>query len=337
MQTLAELEAVVLSTDVVFDVKGHALAYIFETYPPSNYDAYCQARFGFTHERARQFINAARVVEILQSDPTTADLLPASEAIARPLTTVPQDRVVDVWTYIVGTAVGEITQAYVQLCCEQIKANPNAPLRVVTRHDLPDAEFPSDNPFDIPVLLASMQATSVILPFVTWGAKRSAGAGTYHFYTDDNRFTRLIGDPTPVVNSGVACVVEPNFSIYGQMPRVLALGRIYHKRWIARFWQSEGLSIFVDLNVAQEFRQDNLLGVPSGWKAYATRGYTERLDDTLAEFDLACQHAETDEVLFLVYGGGQQVKELAKARGWLWYPEHMDKAKHRGIADEQAQ
>jgi hypothetical protein len=130
--------------------------------------------------------------------------------------------------------------------------------------------------------------------------------------------------------------VEPNISIYGQTPRVLALKAIYEKRWIARWWQSVGVRIFVDMNVHPAYAEDNLLGVPPRWKTYATRGYTDRLDDTLREFDLACKHAQTREITFVVYGGGQLVKTEARKQGWLWFPEESDRRQGRAIANEQA-
>jgi len=139
-------------------------------------------------------------------------------------------------------------------------------------------------------------------------------------------------DPTPVVNSRCINAVEPNLSIYGQMPRLVGLYKIYQKRWIARYWQSQGVRTFVDLNVHPDFYADNMIGVPFGWRAYATRGYSDRLDDTIREYELACQRAETNDLLFVVYGGGRQVKDLAKDYGWTWFPEEADRARDRAIS-----
>jgi len=83
---------------------------------------------------------------------------------------------------------------------------------------------------------------------------------------------------------------------------------------------------------ATTFADIMLLGVPKGWRAYATRGYTDRLDFTVAEYELACNHAETDDILFLLYGGGKACQALAQEREWVWVPEHMN-VKRGGVVD----
>jgi Domain of unknown function (DUF4417)/ParB-like nuclease domain len=193
----------------------------------------------------------------------------------------------------------------------------------LTRADVPDARWPSDNDFDIPTLDLTLQADCLDLPAGIWGsvARSRAMRGTWLFYTEDRRFNSLLVDPSPVLNTTAPTAVEINFSVYEETPRALALAWTYHKRRIARWWQSKGLRIFVDLNVAEPHAEDNLLGVPAGWKAYATRGYTVRLEATEREYKRAQARAGTDNILFLVYGGGMQVKARAKERGWIWVPE----------------
>ncbi len=203
----------------------------------------------------------------------------------------------------------------------------------LSRWDVPDAVFASDNDLGIPLLDAALQAVAVVAPVQPWGmgagARSRKNPGTWHFFTDDYRFDALWRDPSPVVNSGCAAVVEPNYSAYLEMPRIVALWSIYRKRWLARFWQSKGIRVFVDLNVAEPHYSDNLLGVPKGWRAWATRGYVERLHLTEVEHDLACQHAGTSDILFFVYGGGRAVKDLCSRRGWLHIIEQRDAAKER--------
>ena len=75
-------------------------------------------------------------------------------------------------------------------------------------------------------------------------------------------------------------------------------------------------------------RDLNLLGVPRGWKAYANRAHNGG-DGLEEECELAREHAGTAEILYLVYGGGKAVQELAGARGWNWCPEQFDAAKAR--------
>jgi hypothetical protein len=200
------------------------------------------------------------------------------------------------------------------------------------RQDVPDALFPTDNDWGVPLLDLAVQATSVDLPVCVWGAsgRKARMNGTWVFYTEDYRYMALWADPSPVVNTRCANAVEPNFSCYSQMPRAVGLWRIYMKRWLARWWQSCGVKVFADLNVAPEFYDLNLLGIPHGWKAWATRGYTERMNYTEQEYDMACERAGTSSITFLVYGGGKQVSEMCRNHGWVWIEEQQMNATRKG-------
>lgn len=195
----------------------------------------------------------------------------------------------------------------------------------LTVADAPDALFPTDNDLGIPALDPSMQAHFLTLPFTRWGeiSRASIMPGTYHFYTDDYKFNALWRDPTPVVNSECYAAVEPNFSTNDAMPIAVGVYQIYRKRWLARYWQRFGVRVFADLNVSAKFRGINLLGVPLGWRAWLTRGMSKRASLVLEDYELACEHAGTNDVLFVVYGGGQDVYELCKSRGLVWLPENM--------------
>lgn len=193
---------------------------------------------------------------------------------------------------------------------------------------VPDTIWPSDNDYGIPSLVLERQADAFDLPIETWGAKgRGRKVGTYHFYTEDYRFEAIWRRPDQLLQAGCVNVVEPNFSVYDQAPVAVAVWQTYRKRWLARYWQSMGLRVFVDLNVARLHDAINLMGVPRGWRAYATRGYTERLQALDDELAIARKHAGTNDVLFLVYGGGGKVQEWTKANGAVWIVEDMDRAK----------
>jgi hypothetical protein len=200
---------------------------------------------------------------------------------------------------------------------------------------VPDARFPSDNPWDVPTLDPRMQALQVELPWQSWGSKaggrKRAMPGTYHFYVGDYRFEALWTDPMPVVLSGCHAAVEPNFTISLESPRAYVLWCVYRKRWIARYWQTEGVRVFVDLNVPAEYADLTFLGVPKEWRAYVTRGYTERMEATENEWRAACEHHGDDDILFTVYGGGRAVKEMCAERGWGWLAEERDVVK--GVID----
>ena len=193
------------------------------------------------------------------------------------------------------------------------------------RGDVPDAVWPTDNDWGVPVLDVNMQADAVDLPVQEWGAsgRKAKMNGTYHFYVDDYRFEALWLDPSPIVNSGCVNVVEPNYSTNVQMPRAVVLWFTYRKRWLARWWQSKGVRIFVDLDVNPLLTDLNLMGVPKGWKSYACyMRQSDHFDEELDHFlDVAKKHRGGDDVLLLVVGGNQTVQEMCKTRPQcVWVP-----------------
>lgn len=213
-------------------------------------------------------------------------------------------------------------------------AGESEPEPELERGDVPDAVWPTDNDWGVPVLDINMQALAFDQPAAIWGAsgRKARMNGTWLFYTEDYRYEALWRDPSPVLNTGAVSAVEPNFSVYRNMPAAVGLWQIYRKRWIARWWQSHGLRVWVDLNVASNHYGLNALGIPQGWRAFATRGYTDRLDETHQEYAQACKFAgEGVTPLFLVVGGGKAVKAECMRNGWLWVTEDMDSAKGREV------
>jgi len=221
-------------------------------------------------------------------------------------------------------------------------ADPDAQEAEELNVSLPlDSLWPTDNPWSVPSLDPALQADQVVYPVTTWGTvgARRPMSGVWHFYTEDRKFEPLWKRPHRVLYSRPAAAVEPNFSTTDQTPFAMSLYHIYRKRWIARYWQSQGLKIFVDLNTdaalnsphpAVEGRRPSLLGVPSGWRAYASRAHANRPEALEAEFAVAVEHAAGATPLFLCVGGGHKVRQLAQERGWVWVPEQMQEA--HGIA-----
>jgi len=205
----------------------------------------------------------------------------------------------------------------------------------VTRSDVPDAVWPTDNDLGIPLLDIKMQADAFDQPWGIWGslARSSTLKGTWLFYTEDERFEALWADPSPILNTKCVNAVEPNFSCYENMPPAVAIWQVYRKRWIARWWQQFGIRIFADLNVAENHYSVNRLGIPKGWRSFATRGYSERIAQTEKEYQQACEIAAGATPLFLCYGGGKAVKEACLSNGWLWIPEAMDIRHGKKIAE----
>ena len=178
-----------------------------------------------------------------------------------------------------------------------------------------DQIFQSNNKFDIPVLDINKQALTLPEPVVVWGEvsrKYPINGGSYLFYTDDYRFEKLWKSPEDLPKTAAVVAAEPNFSCFDTTPLAVVLYQIYRKRWIARFWQEMGVHILVDLNVTSKYYEYNFIGVPKGWRSYATRGYKERPEDVILEYEAAVQWAETTDIFFVVYGGGNKIKDLQK-------------------------
>jgi ParB-like chromosome segregation protein Spo0J len=188
------------------------------------------------------------------------------------------------------------------------------------QEDVPATVYPTDNEWEIPLLKLTMQAKAVEVPVVQWGdiSRKTRIFGTYHFYCEDVKFRDLMFDPTPPLRTGAMCLVEPNYSMYKDCRMGEAIGYIYHKRYAARTWQEFGVPVFVDLNVNERFFDINMLGVPDGWRAYFTRGYSEYPEKNLPQYDLACERAGSNDILFVVYGGGKTIEKVAQDNGWTW-------------------
>jgi len=201
---------------------------------------------------------------------------------------------------------------------------------------VPDAIFATDNEWHIPLLRDDLQGDALTLPLTKWGdgGRARQMPGTYHFYTDDYKFNALWEDPRNLINSRCAAIIEPNFSTNEHMPLAVVLYGVYRKRWLARYVQNYGIRVWVDLNVAatEAVRRVNLLGVPRGWRCYATRGlemYEHYLEE---EYAIAEAHAG-GRPEFIVYGGGKTVAAHCRARGWLWLPENMRVKEGKAEAD----
>lgn len=197
------------------------------------------------------------------------------------------------------------------------------------RIDIPpisDVLYPSNNEFEIPVLLSDMQAGKVELPLAPWGAssRLNKQVATYHFYVDDYRFEALWKDPTNLIVSGCKAIVEPNCSCHDQTPIAYGLQLIYKKRWLARHLQELEIKTYVDLNVAPKFRRYNMLGVPSGWNAFFTRGITGMVQSLNIDLETAREISGKETPNLVVYGGGEDVRAFCQTNGLLYLTDYIN-------------
>ena len=184
-----------------------------------------------------------------------------------------------------------------------------------------DVVFPTDNEYGIPLLNIHKQAIAPVLPITQWGTvgRNVRMYGTYAFYVDDYRFEALWKNPAKLLQTGCVCIVETNMSIYDDMPLAQVLWLTYQKRWLSRYWQEYGnIHILADLNVSAKYRNANTYGIPVGWRSFSTRAYKARYTQLHEEYAHAVSIAQTNDILFLVYGGGKGARDICYTNGWLW-------------------
>ena len=186
-----------------------------------------------------------------------------------------------------------------------------------------DVLFPSDNVMDVPVLRLDMQAQALEIPFAPATVRKSVGAKTVHYYIEDYRFATLWSDLAKILLAHVSQAVEPNFSLFDTTPVARGLCRIYKKRWIARWWQENGIRVYADLNVSAKFYDYNLLGIPEGYNAFATRGYRERPEAVECEYELARHISGYDSPNMIVYGGGDAIHDFCMRHSLLYVTDFM--------------
>ena len=189
-----------------------------------------------------------------------------------------------------------------------------------------DCLYKSNNVWGIPTLLLDWQAKDrLLLPVAAWGAdsRLRQDVYTYHFYVDDYRFNALWKNPDKLLRSGARAIVEPNLSTYDQMPLAYGLHLIYKKRWIARWLQDCGVRVYADLNVAVKFREYNLMGLPEGWNAFATRGYMGREELLREEIEIARRVSGLQSPNIFVYGGGATIQWVCAQENVLYLESVM--------------
>ena len=189
-----------------------------------------------------------------------------------------------------------------------------------------DFLYPSDNEFEIPILLTDNQPVHLELPFTPWGVegRYKKGISTYHFYVDDYRFERLYKDPILLLQSGCISVVEPNNSIHDQTPIAYGIYQIYRKRYLARYLQECGLQVWVDLNVSHRFMEYNLMGVPDGYNAFFTRGVTGWTPHLELCLEMAQRKSGKQQPNMYVYGGGKEIEQWCRDHGIRYLDEFMN-------------
>lgn len=192
--------------------------------------------------------------------------------------------------------------------------------------------------FELPVLLA--QKVPEAIPsgeeWLKWGRwRKQKTSPAWHFYASDVKFASLLRDPGLLTDTGAVFAAEVNCSSFEDDPLPVALAAMWRKRCISRFWQDQGVNVFIDLNVAGWSREVMFDGVPTDHELFCTRymktdlsGDQAGVDLLYEDYEAVVNHVDDDaDVLFAVYGGGKKLGELCAENGWLWLPPYNHKAK----------
>ena len=102
------------------------------------------------------------------------------------------------------------------------------------------------------------------------------------------------------------------------------------KRWIARFWQECGAVVYADLNVSRKFAEYNRLGIPDGYNAFATRGYADREEYLREEIRIAREISGMDVPNMIVYGGGEDIRQICLQAQVLYVEQFMTNRRKGG-------
>lgn len=190
-----------------------------------------------------------------------------------------------------------------------------------------DRLYPSDNEYEIPTLLLDQQPSNgILLPFSGWGSspRCKKGIATYHFYVDDYRFGALWKNPAKIIHSGCKEIVEPNYTLHLTLPLAYGIHLIYKKRWIARWLQGFGIKIWADLKVSKKYRDLNLLGIPKGYNAFATRAFSDDMKSLEEEFEIAQLVSGLENPNMIVYGGGKAAQSFCRHHNLIFVEQIMD-------------
>jgi len=188
----------------------------------------------------------------------------------------------------------------------------------------PDVSFAANNEWGVPKLDLAYCPMALREPFLPWGSRNRQLEvyGSWHFYVEDYKFQALWNNPQGIIASNPVMVVEPNFSIPPHSPGVTALYQIYRKRWLSRFWQIQGIFTIVDLNVPERHADLNMLGVPMGWCAFATRGDRKNISKLWIDWGIAKKKSGLENPMFIVYCGGIKIEAICLDMGWFYFDSH---------------
>lgn len=121
--------------------------------------------------------------------------------------------------------------------------------------NLQKAMFWGVGEYDIPVLqpVKSLDVDRWVPFNFAKGAKDAERTGV-HFFLDDYQFERVWKNPDvyTLMLSRFGAVCTPDFSPYGDFPRIVQIYNHYRKHWCGAYWQYRGLTVIPTITWGSE-------------------------------------------------------------------------------------
>ena len=120
--------------------------------------------------------------------------------------------------------------------------------------------------YDMPVLAPEPHVPDRLTGFNYALSGKDYGSGV-HFYLDDYQFERIWRDPIRYMNilKRFDCVLQPDFSIYRDMPYAMKIWNCYRSKLLAAIWQQQGLKVIPTVRFCDTDTYDYCFdGMPQG-------------------------------------------------------------------------
>ena len=121
-----------------------------------------------------------------------------------------------------------------------------------------------------------------------------------HFFVDDYHYEHLWKSPTRYLpRLEGKTLLSPDFSLYADWPEPLQRFNLYRSRWLAAFWQHQGMTVIPSLSWSDDTSYDWCFsGLPEGGiVAVSTAGCMGARDAWTAGFEAMLDRLEPDRVL----------------------------------------
>ena len=120
--------------------------------------------------------------------------------------------------------------------------------------------YPSDNKYGIPLLLRDDFTPNDLIMYGTEvvNSKKEIEGKTIHFFLDDYKFEPLWNKPLKTLPRirNVGYALSPDFSLFTDYPLIVQMWNVYRSRYLARFWQDNGIRVIPSMSWSNEESYD---------------------------------------------------------------------------------